>query len=127
VLTSREGGTTSATNQAMLDKEQWLEVGAIEMNQDGYEVIQISAMEVELLLPEAKERIKEKAMLDEKYRELCKQVMAEGNLDKGFSITNKLLCRKNRIYVLEGLRQRVIQSEHDSKVAGHFGRERTFV
>jgi len=40
-------------------------------------------------------------------------------------MSDGLLCWKNRIYVPEGLRQRVIQSEHDSKVAGHFGRERT--
>ena len=29
---SREGGTTSATNQTMLDKSQWLEVGAMELD-----------------------------------------------------------------------------------------------
>jgi hypothetical protein len=98
-FTSREGGTTSATNQTMLDKEQWLEVGAMEIDLDGYESIQISAIEVDLLLPEARERIKEKAMLDDKYRELCKQVLIGGNIDKSFSITNELLCWKNRIYV----------------------------
>jgi len=103
---------------------QWLEVGAMEMDSEQYESIQISAMEVELLLPEAKARIKEKAMLDEKYRELCKQVTKGGNIDKGFSITNELLCWRNRIYVPEGLRQRVMQLEHDSNVAGHFGRDR---
>lgn len=77
------------------------------------------------LLPKARERIKEKAMLDEKYRELCKQVTIGGNIDKGFSISNELLCWKNRSYVPEGLCQRIIQSEYDSKVAGHFGRECT--
>jgi len=123
---SREGGTTSATGQSMLDQEQWLEVGAKEINLDNdYVMIQLSAMDVEQLFPEAKERIKEKAMLDEKYRELCKQVVAEGIIDKNFTITSDLLCWKNRIYVPEGIRQRIIQSEHDSKVAGHFGRERT--
>jgi hypothetical protein len=124
-FTSREGGTTSTTNQTMLDKEQWLEVGAMELVCDEYEAIQILAIDVDQLLPEARERIKEKAMLDEKYREWCKQVTVGGNIDKGFSISNELLCWKNRIYVPEGLRQRIIQSEHDSKVAEHFGRERT--
>jgi len=110
----------------MLDKEQWLEVGAMKFDLDiGYETIQISAMDVDQLLPEAKERIKEKAMLDEKDRELCKQVTAGGNIDKTFTITDDLLCWKNRIYAPEGIRQRMIQSEHDSKVAGHFGRART--
>jgi hypothetical protein len=80
-------------------------------------------MEVDLLLPEVKERIKEKAWLDKKCRELCKQVATGGNSNKGFTISDELLCWKNRIYVPEGLRQRVIQSEHDSQVAGHFARE----
>jgi hypothetical protein len=56
VFTSREGGTTSATNLAMLEKEQWLEVGAMELDFDNrIETIQLSAMEVEQLLLEAKE------------------------------------------------------------------------
>jgi hypothetical protein len=38
-FTSRDGGTTSATNQTMLDKEQWLEVGAMELVCDEYEAI----------------------------------------------------------------------------------------
>jgi hypothetical protein len=111
----------------MLDKEQWLEVGAMELDLDGYESIQILAMEVDQSLPQARESIKEKAMLDEKYWELCKQVTIGGNIDKSFSITDKLVCWKDRIYVPEGLQQWVIQLEHDSKVAGHFGRERTLV
>jgi len=102
-FTSREGGTTSTTNQTMLDKSQWLEVGAMDLNTNNeYETIQISAIDVEQLLPEAKERIKEKAMLDEKYRDLCKQVSLGGNIDGNFTIANELLCWKNRIYVPEG-------------------------
>jgi len=90
-----------------------------------YKTIQISAMDMEQLLPEAKERIKEKAMLDEKYRDLCKQISSGGNMDGNFTIVNELQCWKKRIHVPEGLRQRVIRSEHDSKVAGHFGQEQT--
>jgi len=76
--------------------------------EDDLKAIQISAIEVEQLLPEAKERIKEQAMLDEKYRELCKLVSSGGNIDKGYSILNELLCWRNRMYVPEGLQQRVI-------------------
>jgi hypothetical protein len=110
----------------MLDKEQWLEVGAMELSlNNNYESIQISPIDEDQLLPEARERIKETALLDENYRNRCEQDMAGGNIDRGYSITNKLLCWKNRISVPEGLRQRVFQLEHDSKVAGHFGKERT--
>jgi transposase InsO family protein len=124
-FTSREGGTTSATNQEMLDKEQWLEVGAMELENANVDSISIAALDIEQLLPEAKERIKEKALLDKQYRKLCKQVVSEGNIDKNFTIKDDILCWKNRIYVPEGLRQAVMRSEHDSKIAGHFGRERT--
>lgn len=73
----------------MLEKEQWLDVGAMELDFDnGIKSIQVLAIEVEQLLPEAKDRIKEKAMLDEKYRELCKQVSAGRNIDKSVSIQN---------------------------------------
>jgi len=92
-FTSREGGTTSATQQTIVDKSEWLEVGAMELDANNeYETVQISAIDVEQLLPEAKERIKEKAMLDEKYRDLCKQVSSGGNIDGNFTLANKLLC-----------------------------------
>jgi hypothetical protein len=97
----------------MLDKEQWLEIGAMELDFAKYILIQIPAIEVDQLLPEAMESIKDKAMLDGKYRELCKQVTTGGNIDNSFSISNDLLCWKNRIYVPEGLWQRAIQSAHD--------------
>jgi hypothetical protein len=60
----------------MLQKEQWLEVGAMQLDlDDDVKSIQISVLDVDQLLTEARERIKEKAWLDEKYRELCKQVL----------------------------------------------------
>jgi hypothetical protein len=125
VFTSTERDTTSAMGQTMLGKEELFEVGAMELDlDDDIEAYQISAMEVEQLLQEARQRIMEKAMLDEKYRELFKPVSSEGIIDTGFSIINQFLCWKNGIYVPEGLQQREIQSENDSNVAGHFGRER---
>ena len=52
VFTSREGGTTAATVQTFLNKEQWLEVGAMELDlDDDFELIQISAIEEHQLLP----------------------------------------------------------------------------
>jgi len=126
VFTSKGGGTTSATNQTMLEKEQWLDVGEMQLDfDDRIEFIQISGMEIEQLLRETKERIKENALLDDRYRELCKQGLLGGNIDKSFAMKDELLCWKNRIYVPQGLRQRIIKSEHDSKIAGLFGGERT--
>jgi hypothetical protein len=71
----------------------------MELDFDSYKSIQISAIEVDQLLPEARDKIKEKPMQDGKYKELCKQVMGGENIDKNCSLSNHLLCLKNRIYV----------------------------
>jgi len=74
-FTSTEGGTTSPIDQMLLRKEQWLEVGAMQLEDEGVETIQLSAWDSEALSPEAKIRMQEKAMLDGNYREVCKQVV----------------------------------------------------
>jgi hypothetical protein len=102
-LSSSEGGTNSALNQTMLKEDQWLEVGAVELNQETFRTIDKCAIEVELLLPEAKERIKQKALLDEKYLEICKTVHEGNQIDEHFTMEDDLLCWKKRIYVPEKL------------------------
>jgi len=129
-FTSKERGTTLAIVATMLGKAQWLEIGAVEIENIEYENIEydsinIGAIKVEQLLPEAKERIIQKAMLDDNYKKIYKQVNDEKNTDSNLSIEGDLLGWKKRIYVPEKLRTAIIKSEHDSKVAGHFGRERT--
>jgi hypothetical protein len=60
-------GKTSTIEQPLLNKEKWLKVATLDLVEEyDYHVIDIGAIEVELLLPEAKERIKQKALLDEK-------------------------------------------------------------
>ena len=124
-FTSKEGGTTAAGQQTMLRKEQWLEVGAMELDDTDYEEINVGAIQVEQLLLQAKERISQKALLDNDYVALCRQLNSAGKIDEYYSIKDDLLCWKHRLYVPERLRKRIMDSEHDSKVAGHFGRERT--
>jgi hypothetical protein len=51
----------------MLRNDQWLEVGAMQMEDNNIKCIHISALDVEALLPAAKARMKEKVMLDDKY------------------------------------------------------------
>jgi len=93
----------------MLGKEQWLEVGAMELDPDDViGSIHKSAIEVEQLLPDARESIKENARLDEKYWELCKQVSLGGLISKSLEIQNKLLGWKTRIYVPDRQRQQII-------------------
>ena len=58
-FTSGEGGTSATGNKLLLRKEQWLEIGAMQLDDNNYETMNIGAIDVEQLLPEAKERIKE--------------------------------------------------------------------
>ena len=122
-FTFNEGGTTVAGQQTLLRKEQWVEISAMQLDDDDYEEISIGALAVEQLLPEAKERIREKAMLDEDYIALGSQLSSSGKIDEPFEVKDDLLCWKNRLYVPKGLRRRVRDSERE--VAGHFGRECT--
>jgi len=83
VFTSRGRGKTSATNKTMLRKEQWSDIGAIQIEDDSIETSPLAVLDVEILLPEAKARIQEKAMLDDNYRKICKQVTNKANINEG--------------------------------------------
>jgi len=124
-FTSKERGTTATGDQMLLRKEQWLEVRAMQIDNESYSMINIGALDIEQLLSEAKERIKEKALLDEDYRSICKQLSSGDTTDKHYELIDDILCWKKRIYERKEMRQRIMRSEHDSKVAGHFGRDRT--
>jgi hypothetical protein len=89
------------------------------------EEIIIGAIAIEQLLPEAKERIEEKALCDSDYIAICRQLSNGGKTDEHYEIKDELLYWKNRLYLPKGLRKRIMESKNDSKVAGHFGRERT--
>jgi len=123
--TSREGGTTATTTEPLLGPDQWLEVGAMEIEDDDFQEICIGAMELELLLPEQKQRIINDALQDDDYRSICKRISRGTNEDSNYEIWEDLLCWKGRLYAPQRTRDRIIKSEHDSKIAGHFGRDRT--
>jgi len=124
-FTSGEGGTTAAENKMLLRKEQRLEIGAMQLDDNSHQVINIGALDIDQLLPEAKERIKQKGLLDDSYLAICRQLSSGEVTDKCYELVDDILCWKKRIYVPKELRQRIMHSEHDSKVAGHFRRERT--
>jgi len=123
--TSRVGGTTAIATEPLLGPEQWLEVGAMEIEDEEFQEINIGAIEVESLLPEQKQRINNDALADEVYKSIYKEVAKEKCIDKNYEIIDDLLCWKGRLYAPEKTRQRIMKSEHDSKIAGHFGRDRT--
>jgi hypothetical protein len=86
VFTSTERSTTAAGQQTLLRKEQWVEIKAMQLDDDDREEISRGAVAVEQLLPEAKERIKEKAMLDEDYVAICKQLWSGGKIDEYYEM-----------------------------------------
>ena len=104
-FTSKEGGTTAASQRRLLQMEQWVEIGAMQLDDDNREEINIGAIMVEQLLPEAKERIKEKALLDEDYTAICKQLSSGGKINEHSEIRDDLLYWKNRLYVPNGFRE----------------------
>jgi len=67
-FTSKEAGMTATGNQMLLRMEQWLEIGAMQMDDEGIDTINIGALDIDQLLPEAKKLIKEKALLDDKLQ-----------------------------------------------------------
>jgi len=75
--------------------------------------------------------IREEGMKDEGYEQARKQEAAmEDPLPKDrkvkeLSYENGLLYRRNLLWVPKGLVQRIMESEHDTKVAGHMGQDKT--
>jgi hypothetical protein len=71
----------------------------MQLDYDDREEINIGAIAIEQLLPEAKQRITEKALLDEDYMAICKRVSSGGKIDEHFEIKVDLLCWKHRLFV----------------------------
>jgi hypothetical protein len=46
-------------------------------------------------------------------------------MKKSFMIEDGILYRKMKLWVPKGLIQTVLESEHDSKIVGHFGQDKT--
>jgi len=97
-FTSSEGSTTAAGQQTLFSKEQWLQEGDMQLDNDDIEVIRIGAMEVEQLLPGAKEHNNEKALLDEDYMAIYNQLSSGETIDKGYVIQDDSICWKNTVY-----------------------------
>ena len=65
---------------------------------------------------------------DQTYLAMLKALhKSDSKVDTNFSIEKDLLLYKNRWYIPkdEGLRRTIMEAEHDSKIAGHFGTYKT--
>jgi hypothetical protein len=63
--------------------------------------------------------VRDTEQLDKDYQEAAKQVK------EPFMIDNSILYQKMKLWVPKDLIQTVLESEHDSKIAGHFGQDKT--
>jgi len=75
--------------------------------------------------------VRKEGAKDEAYNQARKQEAAAEELPpkdrkvRELSCVEGLLYRRNLLWVPEGLTQRVVESEHDTKVAGHMGQDKT--
>jgi len=75
--------------------------------------------------------VREEGKNNEAYEQAKKQEAAVEELspkdrkDREFSYGNGLLYRRNLLWVPRKLTQKVMESEHDTKVAGHMGQDKT--
>ena len=74
------------------------------------------------------EDVREAAAKDDQYQRglvALQNATEEENKDAIMELEEGLLHYKKRLYVPQALRERILNSEHDSKVAGHFGQDKT--
>ena len=72
------------------------------------------------------ERIRKEGKKDEAYERARKEeAMPEEQAPKDLKNVDGLLYRKNLLWVPEGLVQQILESKHDTKVAGHMGEDKT--
>jgi len=80
---------------------------------------------------EFRAKVKEEGKKDEAYEQAKKQEAAteealpKDRKVKELSCKDDLLYRRNLLWVPEGLVQRIMESEHDTKVAGHMWQDKT--
>jgi len=76
-------------------------------------------------------KVKEEGKKDEAYKQARKQEAAIGELsskvrkDKEIENKDDLLYRRNLLWIPKGMVQQILESEHDTRVAGHMGQDKT--
>ena len=72
------------------------------------------------------EKIKEEGKKENNYKEaMAGKPVPKDQKAKEIRIKNDLVFRRNLLWVPNGLIQQIMESEHDTKVAGHMGQDKT--
>jgi hypothetical protein len=76
-------------------------------------------------MPTMKEHWTKEVTKETEYQEILRKItIKEKNVDERFEIDiEEMLVWRGRLYVPNGFRKKVLEQKHDSRVAGHFGRE----
>jgi len=72
--------------------------------------------------------VRKEGKKDKAYEQAMNQEAAEEELpskDRKLRNENGVLYRRNLLWISEGLVQRILESEHNTKVAGHMGQDKT--
>jgi len=75
--------------------------------------------------------VREEGKKDEAYKQTRKQEAATKDLSpkdrkvRELSCENNLLYRQNLLWIPKGLVQKIMETEHDTKVGGHMGQDKT--
>jgi hypothetical protein len=121
-----QGGMTATGNEPLLKKEQW--VAGIDISKEThFGEIQLSSIETVQFHSDFLKQIKAAIPHDDWYQGVLKNLHKDqqGVIDERYSDIDGLLYWKHRLVIPKELRKMVLENDHDSKIAGHFGRDKT--
>ena len=99
-----------------------MEISDIEL-----EEISLAGFTVMKLVPGVKKGWQKEVNKDKEYQKILRKIdLKESEVDERFGKAKEgSLTWKGRLYAPKGFRKEILDKEHNSKVAGHFGREKT--
>jgi hypothetical protein len=124
---AREGGMMSAANKSLLGPEYWTNIGSLSLENKDDEEIVLAGFSIMELTTTMKENWIKEVECDQEYQGILEQVKKrKQNVNERIQLDKDgMLTWKGRLYVPKGFRNKVLEKQHDSRIAGHFGRERT--
>jgi len=92
------GGTIAVMVRQLWGPDQWLEIGAMEINTKVYEQIKIPARIVSTSLLEPNAKITSDKVPDDEYKNICQPITMGERIDEHYEIWDELLRWKGRPY-----------------------------
>jgi len=122
--TSGVGDTTAVMYKQLLGPDQWLGIGAMDIEIDDYQQTAIAALHIGPSTLAHKARHKQDAMQDEEYQSICKFVYKGEKVDEHNKLTEETSGWRGWLYAPFESRRRIMRSEHNSIVGWYVWRDR---